>query len=195
MIFIDLDETLVRTVKKDAFDDRNFVFSDEDPAFDVTIGDDVYEVFLRPDIWRLQFSNLPFTIFSAGDRNYVKTIAWALSREARLNVQGWLSRQDMSHIGPSTPLTTKPSVLIDERDITDPIVRHKIDRLPGALFIRADAFDANENGELELIESPLSKNLHRCIKEALTYLNIRIDKFSREKLKILSRPALPSMFP
>ena len=101
----------------------------------------------------------------------------------------------MSHIGPSTPLTTEPSVLIDERDITDPIVRHKLDRLPGALFLRADAFDANEDGKLELIESPLSKNLHRCINEALAYLSIERDRFAREKLTLLTRPGFPGMFP
>ena len=195
MIFIDLDETLVRTVRKDAFDDRNFVFSGEDPAFDVTISNDVYEVFLRPDIWRLQFSNLPFTIFSAGDRNYVKTIAWKLSREARLNIKGWLSRRDMSHIGPSTPLTTEPSVLIDERHITDPIVRYKLERLPGALFLRVDTFDATRDGKLEIISSPFSKPLHRCINEALAFLNIENERFVREKLLLLTRPGFPEVSP
>ena len=89
MFFFDLDETLVRTVKRDSFNGRNFVSSDEDPAFDVSVGNEVYDVFLRPDAWLLKFANVPFIIFSAGDRDYVRAIAWKLSRRSQLNVRGW----------------------------------------------------------------------------------------------------------
>lgn len=189
MILFDLDETLVRTVKKDSFDERDLVYSEDYPAFDVKVGGDTYDVYLRPDAWRLKFRNIPFTIFSAGDKQYVRAIAKKLSRISHLNVRGWLSRLDMSHIGPSTPLTEEPVVLIDDRYIYDPVVRHKLGRFPNALFLRINAFDSNKEGEIEINRSPLSKPLYWCIDQALEYLGVDQDVFPKQPLAILSKPA------
>lgn len=173
MLFIDLDETLVRTRRQDSRDSRDDLSSDEDPDFQVRVGGGTYDVFVRPDIYRLWWSNIPFVIFSAGDRDYVKAIARGLRDKTKLNVRGWLHRYNMADVGPSWPLTDDDAVLIDERHYTDPIVRYKLARLPEGVHLRIDPWDKGKDGKLELNRVPTSKPLRWVLQAVREILDIK----------------------
>jgi len=180
MLFIDLDETLVRTRLLGSLSRRNDVVADKKADFLVRVGGGIYDVYVRPDIYRLWWSNLPFVVFSAGDRDYVRAIVRKLRDKSKLNIRGWLHRYDMADVGPSDPLTEDDAVLIDERHHSDPIVRYKLARLPNGVHLRIDPWDANElTRRLELRRAPTSMELRRIIKMSREILGIKETRVSK----------------
>jgi hypothetical protein len=190
MLFIDLDETLVRTVRRHSNDPHDHVIHDAPPDYEVRVGGAVYDVYLRPDLYHLWWSHLPFILFSAGGRDYVKKMAYLLRDEVRLNIRGWLSRYQMSDVGPSIPLTERTAVLVDERHFTDPVVRYKMGRLPNAVHVRIDPWDLNEETRMLVTRrTAMSKPLFFVILQIRQLLNIKPQQISRMKRAVLTKEA------
>jgi hypothetical protein len=190
MLFIDLDETLVRTVRRHSNDPHDHVIHDDPPDYELRVGGAVYDVYLRPDIYHLWWSHLPFVLFSAGNRQYVKAMAYLLRNRARLNVRGWLSRYQMSDVGPAIPLTEQDAVLIDERHYTDPVVRYKLGRLPNAVHVRVDPWDADkQTRELKTRRVSMSKPLFLVILQVRQILDVKAQQISHMKRAVLTKEA------
>ena len=173
MLFIDLDETLVRTVLRGSSRPRDQVVTDLEPDFSVRLSGATYDVYLRPDLYYLWWAKTPFVLFSAGDRQYVHRIARKLRDDVKLNIRGWLYRYNMSDVGPSYPITEEESILIDERHYTDPIVRYKLERLPNSYHLRVDPWDTDERTkELGIYRAPLSRPFRLVLEKAHTMLGL-----------------------
>ena len=194
MLFIDLDETLVRTVRRNSNDPHDHVRHTEPPPYSIKLGGQTYDVYLRPDLYHLWYSQIPFIIFSAGEREYVRQMAILIRDRVKLNIRGFLDRSEMSNRGPKTPLTDEEVVLIDERFYADPVVHYKMGRFPNGLHIRIDPWDADEKTrELKLQRVRSSKPLRLVLEQVRRIFGLEQLQFqgrSTVKRAVLQRPAV-----
>lgn len=172
MLFIDLDETLIRSRDFSSLEPEDLFVTDLEPV-PLSLPGFEGEFYIRPDLEILRVTFVPFVIFSAGSREYVKTIANYLRDNEGLNIRGWLSRNHLADKSPDYPVTTQPSVLIEDRPSFDPIAAYKMARLPNGLLIQTHKFGWREStNTLEIQHTHLSNRFFVVVKEAMRLLGL-----------------------
>lgn len=172
MLFIDLDETLIRSRDFSSVEAEDLFVTDLEPV-PLSLPGFEGEFFIRPDLEVLRIGFVPFVIFSAGSRDYVREIATYLRDEEGLNIRGWLSRNHLADKSPQTPVTTEPSVLIEDRPEFDPIAAYKMARLPNAILLQVHKFGWREStNTLDLQHTYLSNRFRPTIQDAMSILGL-----------------------
>lgn len=145
MLFIDLDETLIKSLPNKILPKADFVFQ---------ANGSTYSTFLRPDYKKI--GNIPFVVFTASLRDYASKVSNFLKTKG-LNVQGFLCREHLKPSAPRYPLVT--GYLLDNSRL---ISLAKLRKLPQVKWIHISPFDVDEKGILK-IDSKVGNSLPSAI--------------------------------
>lgn len=123
MLFVDLDETLIKSIPAKIPGAPIYFKLDGRP----------YSTFIRPDASYLK--PYPFIVFTAGTCPYAKAICRGLIKN-KFKVQAYLCRDHLDYYAEKHPEFT--GYLIDN---SETIAKEKLNKLPGVNWIKPESFD------------------------------------------------------
>jgi len=137
MLFIDLDETLIKSIPNRVVKNADYVFK---------FNGITYSMFLRPDY--MQLKNHPFVIFTASLCGYAN-IVYKFLKAKGLNVQGFMCRDHMK-AGANVYPNVKGLLFDNNKNIA----AAKLRKMPKVRWVPINPFDVKK-GELQIIDNKM----------------------------------------